>query len=462
MTSLHQAIVLHQAGDLDAAESLYREILAREPEQADALHLLGLVQYARDDGTAALELIRRAITSAPANAVYHFNLGNVCRDLGDSDAAIRAYEAAIELQPEGVDYHYNLAELLDAQGQGSAALVHYRRAVELESDTAALRLDLGACLQGLGQMDEAAQQYRLALAREPGLAQAHNNLGGIHQARDELDAAADSYRAALAADPELAEAHRNLAAVLEATGQPEAALQHYQMALRLKPDYAEVAYKLAALRGDAVPETAPPEYIAGLFDQYAEGFDEHLTGALGYQTPQRLRELFDELAGGATGLRVLDLGCGTGLSGLSFRDHAALLAGVDLSPRMLDKARARELYDSLHCGDVVPALEAESDAWELVLAADVFVYLGDLAAVLAACGRALRPGGWLLFSVEQGDAGDFVLGKSGRYAHSVDYLQRLADVAGLSVRAVRATVLRQDFGQDVKGWLLALQKRNEP
>lgn len=462
MSSLHQAIALHQAGDLDAAEALYREILAGEPEQADALHLLGLVQYARGNGVAALELIRHAIASAPANAVYHFNLGNVCRDLGDPDAAIRAYEAAIERQPEEVDYHYNLAELLDAQGQVDVALDHYRRAMELEPDNAALRLDLGACLQGQGQLDEAAQQYRQALALEPGLAQAHNNLGGIHQARDELDAAADCYRAALAADPDLAEAHRNYAAVLEATGQPEVALQQYQQALRLKPDYAEVAYKLAALRGDAVPETAPPDYIAGLFDQYAEEFDEHLTGALGYQTPQRLRELFDELAGGVTGLRVLDLGCGTGLSGLAFRDRAAFLAGVDLSSRMLDKARARELYDELHCGDLVPTLETESGAWELLLAADVFVYLGDLAAVLAASSRALRPGGWLLFSVEQGDQEDFVLGKSGRYAHSVDYLRGLADATGLSVCAIRETILRQDFGQDVKGWLLALQKRNEP
>ncbi len=458
MTALHQAIALHQAGDLDAAESLYRDILAREPEQADALHLLGLVQYAKGDAAGGAALIRRAIASAPANAVYHFNLGNVCRDLGDPDAALRAYAAAIELQPGEADYHYNLAELLDAQGQGDAALDHYRRAVELEPDHAALRLDLGACLQGLGRLDEAAQQYRQALALEPGLAQAHNNLGGIHQARDELDAAADCYRAALAVDPELAEAHRNYAAVLEATGQREAALQHYQEALRLKPDYAEVAYKLAALRGDAAPETAPPEYIAGLFDQYADGFDEHLTGALGYRTPQRLRELFDELAGAATGLRVLDLGCGTGLSGLAFRDRAAFLAGVDLSPRMLDQARARERYDELQCGDVMQALEAESAAWELVLAADVFVYLGDLTAVLAACGRALRPGGWLLFSVEQSDGKDFVLGKSGRYAHSVEYLQRLADATGLSVRAVRATVLRQDFGEDVKGWLFALQK----
>ncbi|MCA1805643.1 MAG: tetratricopeptide repeat protein [Xanthomonadaceae bacterium] len=458
MTTLHQAIALHQAGDLNAAEGLYREILAGEPEQADALHLLGLVQYARGDGITAVELIRRAIASAPGNAVYHFNLGNVCRDLDDPGAAIQAYEAAIELQPEEVDYHYNLAELLDAQGQGDAALVHYRSAMALEPGHAALRLDLGACLQGLGQLDEAVAEYRAALELVPGLAQAHNNLGGIHQARDELAAAADCYRAALEADPELAEAHRNHAAVLEATGQAEAALHHYGEALRLKPDYAEVAYKLAALRGEAAPEAAPPEYVAQLFDQYAEDFDAHLGGALGYRIPERLRELFDELATGVTGPRVLDLGCGTGLSGLTFRDRAAWLAGVDLSPRMLDKARARELYDTLHCGDVVPALEAESDAWELILAADVFVYLGDLAAVMAAAARALRPGGWLLFSVEQGDQADFVLGKAGRYGHSVDYLRRLADAAGLSVRAVRATVLRQDFGQDVQGWLLALQK----
>src|SRR5690606_25849867 len=155
-----------------------------------------------------------------------------------------------------------------------------------------------------------------------------------------------------------------------------------------------VAYKLAALRGDPAPESAPAEYVAGLFDQYAEEFDAHLTGELGYQTPQRLREPFDGLAGGATGLRVLDLGCGTGLSGLVFRDCAAHLAGVDLSPRMLDKARGRGIYDELHCADLVQALERPGPDWDLMLAADVFVYLGDLGAVLRAAARALRPGGW--------------------------------------------------------------------
>lgn len=458
MHTLPQAIEYHQAGDLDAAESLYREILASDPEQADALHLLGLIQHARGDGAGALDLVRRAIASTPGHAVYYFNLGNICRDLGDSDGAIQAYATAIDLRPGETDYHYNLAELLDAQGRGDEALAQYLCAVELETDNAALLLDLGACLQGLNRPDEAAAQYRRALALDPHLARAHNNLGGIHQVRGELAAAADCYRAALAADPELAAAHRNYAAVLEALGQPDAALRHYQEALRLKPDYAEVRYKLAALRGDAAPETAPPEYIAGLFDQYAEDFDVHLTDALGYRTPQRLRELFDALAGDAGLLRVLDLGCGTGLAGLAFRDRAALLAGVDLSPRMLDKARARDLYDTLQCGEVLRALVAESDTWELILAADVFVYLGDLAAVLQAAARVLRPDGWLLFSVEQGEGRDFVLGKAGRYAHAIEYLQRLADEAGLTVRAVRGTVLRQDFGQDVQGWLLAMQK----
>lgn len=523
---LQQAIESHQAGRLDEAERLYREILAEQPAQADALHLLGLIHYARDDAATAAGLIRRAIGHAPGIAVYHFNLGNVCRALGDADASMSAYRAAIALAPDEADHHNNLGTLLEALGDWTsardcylqaaqlqpddaelhvnlgnalralgeaeaavasyrralelapaapmlhqvladlhseldrpeAALPWYRSALELDPDNAILRVDLGACLQRLGYTDEAAAQYRAALALQPDLAQAHNNLGALHQSRDELAEAAACYRAALAADPSLAEAHRNYASVLEAAGDTEGALAHYEETLRLNPGDATAAYKRAALRGDAAPDAAPADYVTQLFDQYADSFDAHLTGELGYRVPQLLRDLLARIEGPHRGLQVLDLGCGTGLSGRAFRDCAAHLAGVDLSPRMLDKARARGVYDDLQVGDVVEALSARVAHWDLLVAADVFVYLGDLAAVLRAAARALRPGGRLLFSVERADGEGFELRAAGRYVHSAGYVRALATAAGLRIDIEQPAVLRRNFGADVHGLLFALSK----
>lgn len=491
-TTLAQAVELHQTGALQQAEQLYTAILAREPEHADALHLLGLINFANDEYAGAAELIQRAIEYAP-NAVYYFNLGNVYRAQDALEAAADAYREALARQADEADYHNNLGEVLAAQGhweqardcyaravalqpgdavlqlnlaqaqrvlgQPEAAISNYQRAAELDPDNPWIALDLGTCLQQMGQLDAAATHYRQALALEPDMTQAHNNLGGIHHARGELAEAVACYTAALTADPQLAEAHRNLAGVLEVTGERKRAIHHYREALRIKPDYAEAAYKLAALRGEAAPASAPPEYVASLFDQYADDFDAHLTGALGYRTPQQLRELFTVSVPDATGLQVLDLGCGTGLSGAVFRDCAAWLCGVDLSPRMIAKAEQRGIYDALHVGEVLARLQADTARWDLVLAADVFVYLGELDAIMRAAAAALRPGGWLVFSVEQADASSarFTLHEAGRYAHHPQYLRELAGHAGFRLLAEEQAILRQNLGRDVSGLLYVMQ-----
>ena len=158
-------------------------------------------------------------------------------------------------------------------------------------------------------------------------------------------------------------------------------------------------------------------------------------------------------------LRILDLGCGTGLSGVVFRDVATELAGVDLSAKMIEKAAARAIYDELSVDDVASALNAQPAHWDLLVAADVFVYIGDCDEVMTAASSALRPGGWLLFSVEQGEEQDFVLREAGRYAHGAAYFQRLADEHGFRVHARENTVLRQNLGVDVYGWLYAMQMK---
>ncbi len=492
---LEQAVAHHLAGRLDDAAALYQQILADTPDHADALHLAGLISYANDDLATAAQQIQRAIAIAPANADFHFNLGNVRHAAGDLDDAITAYVAAIQLNPAEADYHnnlgsvyeeagddtqalacyqravdlhphhaefqQNLAELLMQSGDQSAAITHFEAATRLAPDNALHWIGLGAALQRRGEHERAAQCYTQALALEPENAQALNNLGGVLQASGDSDQAIEFYRAAIEADPDLAEAHRNYAGLLAASGDHAAAIAHYQEALRLKPDYAEVAYILAGLQGDNTPASAPNEYVAALFDQYADEFDAHLTTVLDYRTPQELRTLFDRVAAPAKALRILDLGCGTGLAGVAFHDMAAELAGVDLSSRMIAKAATRNLYQELDVGDIHSALGRRTRYWDLLVAADVFVYIGDCDAILQAASTALRCGGWLLFSVEQGDSADFRLRESGRYTHSADYFQRLASKHGFTVQAQQSAILRQNLGVDIHGWLFALLATGE-
>jgi len=159
-----------------------------------------------------------------------------------------------------------------------------------------------------------------------------------------------------------------------------------------------------------------------------------------------------------TGLSVLDLGCGTGLCGPLFRPLAATLAGVDLSPAMIDKARRRGVYDRLEVGDLVTALRRAPGAADLLVAADVLVYVGDLAPVLSAAAAALRPGGLFAFSVEEHSGAGFTLLPTRRYAHSAEYVNSEAARVGLEVIHLHGAIARTENGRDVPALIIILRR----
>ncbi|MDE1148130.1 MAG: methyltransferase domain-containing protein [Azospirillaceae bacterium] len=202
-----------------------------------------------------------------------------------------------------------------------------------------------------------------------------------------------------------------------------------------------------------------PTYVKALFDRYADRFDADLTRKLRYQAPDLLRQALDGVLGGRTGLDILDIGCGTGLGGVVVKPLARHLAGVDLSPRMVEHARARGLYDRLWDADLMGALAEADAAWDLVLAADVLVYLGDLAPVFQAVARALRPGGRFAATVERWTGeGDHILRESRRYAHAQAHVEAAARGAGLAVEHLAGVAPRWEKGRPVDGLLFILKK----
>jgi predicted TPR repeat methyltransferase len=250
--------------------------------------------------------------------------------------------------------------------------------------------------------------------------------------------------------------------VLRALGRREDAIAAYRRARDLGADPAGIAFALAALGVGALPSAAPADYIKGLFDQYAGHFDQHLVGTLGYRTPALLKALLDDHLGAAPALpAALDLGCGTGLCAPLLRPMARRLVGIDLSEKMLAKAREAGLYDELACADIVDWLRLGDAQWNLVLAADVLVYFGDLAPLFGEVARVLRPGGWLAFSVEalatDSPAG-YAITASNRYTHAPAYVRACAQAAGLTVVEQREAVLRQEHGAEVGGLLFLLRR----
>jgi predicted TPR repeat methyltransferase len=215
-----------------------------------------------------------------------------------------------------------------------------------------------------------------------------------------------------------------------------------------------------ALHGLAAPPAALPHgYIAGLFDEYAPRFDRHLVGALGYAVPQALAALIDRLRP-AGDLDILDLGCGTGLSGAAVAHRARRLTGIDLSAGMVREAAKKNIYAALHTGDMIAFMAAQAEAgqrYDVLLAADVLVYCGDLDPVFAAAVPLLADGGMFVFSVQAAD-GDCILGADHRYAYGRGYLESAAARAGMAVMALEKSFLRRDGGRDIDGFLCALAR----
>jgi predicted TPR repeat methyltransferase len=277
-------------------------------------------------------------------------------------------------------------------------------------------------------------------------------------------AAAELLEQCLQLAPDWAPAWFALGTAREKRGEAEAAVIAYQRALALdQKDVLGASLALARLGVAEIPAAAAPAYVARLFDQYAPRFEAHLVDSLGYRAPDLLHDATTEVCARMNRpmrfAHALDLGCGTGLAGVAFRDCVGHLEGVDLSAGMVAEARLKGIYDALRVADVFHHLRASPDgAFDLILAADVLVYIGNLAPLFTQIARALAGGGMFAFTAESHDGDGYVVGSETRYAHSKDYIEGVAGDAGLGVRLMQAASTRNDKGAQVSGLVAALMR----
>jgi predicted TPR repeat methyltransferase len=423
------------------------------------------------DGVAHLEhrrwaeaeaALRRSLQHLPGRPSTLQNLALALLRLGRPAAALAALEPVLAAEPDAADAWAHHAEALLALDRDDGAAASLARLLALAPERHAAWLQRGLALSRLQRMDEALVCYEQLCERQPGHAAAWLHRGQALQALERHDEALPCFERATAADPTLADAWSHRGAMLKDRGQLEDAAHCFRQALAQGADPDVTRYLLASVTGEAAPAQSPPPYVRFLFDSYAGGFDEHLVQVLHYDAPQRL---VDGLAAqGWSGFdAALDLGCGTGLCGQALRGAPAVrvgrLDGVDLSPQMLARARARGAYETLFEAELGEHLHATAARYQLVLAADVFIYVGDLAAVFEGVRRVLLPGGVFAFSAEAADdTHDFRLLPSSRYAHSRRYLQALAARHGFSVRQVDEQPLREDQRRPVMGLYVTLQR----
>ncbi|KPQ09690.1 MAG: putative methyltransferase (contains TPR repeat) [Saliniramus fredricksonii] len=305
---------------------------------------------------------------------------------------------------------------------------------------------------------------RLTMSRSTGDLIADRRYGYARSCFDADDhtGAADVARAVLERAPGFAPAWSLLGEAEAALGNREAAIDALLKALEIEPeDVLGASITLARL--GALPQAAALTngYVRTLFDRYAGAFDAHLTGQLEYRAPAQISDALDRLAPGRRFASCLDLGCGTGLMGAAIRERAAYLTGLDIAPAMVAKAAEKRIYDALVVAELTEFLAGQSeDTHDLILAADVMVYIGDPAQVLAGAVRALRPGGLFVFSVQSARETmpeGFRIGADSRFAHDAAFLRRRAADAGFTIMLFEPATTRRDAGAPVPGYLVALE-----
>ncbi|MCA9726176.1 MAG: methyltransferase domain-containing protein [Candidatus Eisenbacteria bacterium] len=410
--------------DRVAPESAGPELHAARAEAWEALAHSG--QEELPAWNRAIDAWTEAVAGAPDCVAYRLGLGEAQLAVGSLDAACATFAEIVRLRPDSVRAQLGQGRVMAQMGDLPSAIIHYREAIHIDGSSRDALFELGLLMidnqqerDGIAILERCARLYP-----EDGAVLYH--LGRAWHGLLEDERARGFLARCLQVDPDDPLQARLL---LDRIDEEEQARRAGEVSL-------------------------PPEYVRALFDQYADHFDDELRSRLGYHAPDVLRRLSEPLIGGLNGeLDVLDLGCGTGLSGEPFRPCARYLCGVDLSPAMIQQAEGRGIYDRLQIGDIRAALAEGIERWDLIVACDALVYLADLREVLIDGFRVLRPGGWFVATVEAPESEEEIhFKRTRRFGHSEAYLRQIAGAAGFDVRTLQPSQVRQERGRPVPGF----------
>jgi len=458
---MQRAISLQEEGQFEEAANLFQEILRGEPRHFGALYSLGVVYLQTGQFEPAEMLLGNAILLNPLFPNAWYARGASLLRLARSQDALACIDQAVALQPDYIDALSARVTVLREMGRLPDALLASNHVLALRPGSAEDWNDRGLTLVAMLRLGEALESFDRALAIAPDFHEAIANRATILLETKNLDEALAGFDAVLAADPGNVVALNNRGNVRLALKDFEAAIADYDRALAVQPNFELAAENRGhALLGLGRATRCPPLFLRRMFDDVSTEFERNMEG-LSYRAHLQLRELATLVLPPGLGLlRILDLGSGTGLVGEAFKDLAAKgrLDGIDISPRMIDEARKRGIYGRLILGDIETVLTAYMPYYDLVLAADTMIYMGDLAVTFAGVSRCLAPDGFLLFSVEKKDGEGWEQTQANRFRHSEAYLREQAASVGLSFVGTMECTLRYEAGAAVAGIAMALRK----
>ena len=448
--------VLNQTGQVSESLAPSQKAVELAPDDVNAHNNLGVIFETLNRLEESETALRQAIALKFDCAEAHANLGNTLKEMGRLEEAEAALRQAIAFRPDYADANYNLGNTLKEMGRLEEAEAALRQAIAFKPDFAEAHNNLGNMLREAGRLAESETNLKKALALKPHYLKAHNNLGVSLREMGRLEEAEASLRQAVILDPNYDEAHSNLGVTLQEMDRLEEAEESYKKAISINPSYLSAKHMLAALSGETT-KTAPQDYVEGVFDAYAARFDSSLVDVLEYKIPRVITDIIRRDNEFNSSSLITDLGCGTGLFGAEIKQFCGYLEGVDLSRKMLDEAKKKNVYDKLIKQDIVDYLSNKSLKFDYFVATDVFIYVGDLFDVFRLIKSQNRTSGKLAFSTEDYSGDGFFLEKSGRYSHSKKYIDSLCKKFDFKLRHFETQTLRKAKNQPIQGGVYLLE-----
>lgn len=447
-----------QQNRLENAVKAYCKAIELEPDFANAHFNYGRILLKQGELDTAAAQLQQAISLNPKHAPALSQLAHIYLNNNEEQKAIYYYQKRLAIQPNHAETHNDIGLALFKECRFEEARKHFEKTLSINSDHPNANYHLATTYLKLENPQQALMHYLRQLEKQPHL-ESYYNIGILLMNKEHHKDALSYFKQALELDPGNLKIHLNMAAIYLKIHRIQEAIEHYQKAATIKPNDPEIQHILAALQQSKTPEKAPAEYLQHLFDQYAEHYDTHLTKHLHYQVPKLLHEaIIIEANVENPQWKILELGCGTGLCGNLFKTMAKTLIGIDISEKMIEIAKEKDIYDKLEKSDVETALKHYNNI-DLILAADVFTYIGELKELFRAAKQALNENGLFAFTVEKTSIEPYTLQQTIRYAHSKNYLVTLIKDNHFETVRFDNIVLRKQKGKPIEGYLIILRKK---
>jgi predicted TPR repeat methyltransferase len=425
-------------------------------ERARDLFLAGINAFESGRFSEAEKNFESSLRLIPERVSTLNNLASTRIKLGKPQAALEALDRVLAHEPENLEALSHRGAAFAELERHDEAIACYDRVLARDPDRSAVLFHRGVSLGLLERDNEAIVAFDRALALDPRHAETWLRRGQSFLRLLDHEQALASIAKALDIEPSFAEAWTIRGTLLAELKRSDEAADAFEQAIKHGGDEKLNGFFLAGMKSGDQPAAPPRHYVESLFDDYAETFDDHLVKVLHYQAHDILIQSLQTL-NPKRFERVLDLGCGTGLCGRLLKPIAARLDGVDLSANMLEKAAKRGIYADLVHADIGEYLHATERTYDLVVAGDVFIYIGDLSSIFSGVARVIEPGGWFCFSSEKAEGDDdFALRPTLRYAQSERFIRRLAAENGFAVREIQHQPVREDRHQPIPGLFVYL------